>query len=178
MASWLLLAIVYAVQDSSTAHVRTTEPRIQALIDEGIARSETFRRLVTTLDASDVFVYVEPKLTRGALGGFLAHDLAGRGGWRYVRVSADFHGSHRRLVALLAHELQHAVEIAQAPEVRDAKTLQDEFRRRAIKFGCGGECYETQAAKDIESIVNVELGQPQSAGNPARRENQIAEPPG
>jgi hypothetical protein len=33
------------------------------------------------------------------------------------------------------------------------------FSRLAVKFGCGGtSCSETQAAKDIEHIVNEELG--------------------
>ena len=99
MAALVVLALTLTAQNSSTSHVRTTEPRILALVDEGIARSETFRRLVATIDESDVIVYVEPKMTRRALGGFLVHDIGGRGGWRYVRVAVDFQGSHRRLIA-------------------------------------------------------------------------------
>jgi hypothetical protein len=158
MATWLVLAMTLAVQDSSTRHVRTTEKRILALIDEGLARSRTFSRLVTLLDQSDVIVYVEPKQTRRALGGFLVNSIVARGEWRYVRVAVEFQGAHNRLIALLAHELQHAVEIALAPEVRDAASLERMFSRLAIKFGCGNtSCYETQAAKDVEWTVLKEL---------------------
>jgi hypothetical protein len=61
-------------------------------------------------------------------------------------------------VPLLAHELQHAVEVAQAPEVRDTRSVEQLFERLAITFGCGGTtCSETQAAKDVETKVSMEL---------------------
>jgi hypothetical protein len=157
MGAWLFLALL-AVEQPSTSHVRTTEARILALIDEGRSRSATFRQLVETLDESDVIVYIEPKRNREALGGFLLNDVAGRGGWRYVRVAVEVQGANRRVIALLAHELQHAVEVARAPQVHDAASLREAFSRQAVKFGCGGECYETQAAKDVEWTVNKELG--------------------
>jgi hypothetical protein len=158
MAMWLLLAMTLAVQDSSIRHVRTTEGPILTLINDGLARSETFRSLVKTLDHSDVIVYVVPKLTRRALGGFLVNNVVVRGEWRYLRVAVEFQGARNRLIPLVAHELQHAVEIAQHPEVRDAASLERLFTGLAIKFGCGGTtCYETQAAKDIEWTVSKEL---------------------
>jgi PadR family transcriptional regulator PadR len=153
----LAAALLSQVSEDHT-HVRTTEPRIRALVNEGKARSETFRRIITTLDASDVIVYLEPKVTRRILGGFLFHDVGGRGGWRYLRVAVDFHGAHNRVVSLLAHELQHAVEVAQAPEARDAGSLEKMFSRLAIQHGCGDtNCYETQASKDVEYAVGDEL---------------------
>ena len=140
-------------------HVRTTEPRILALVNEGKARSETFRRLVAALDASDVIVYLEPKMTRRMLGGYLFNNVGGRGEWRYLRIAVDFHGAHNRVIALLAHELQHAVEVAQAPGARDAGSLEKLFSRWTIQSGCGGttSCYETQASQDVESAVGNEL---------------------
>src|SRR5215467_9553019 len=61
-------------------HVRTTHPGILALIEAGLSRSDTFRRLVDTLNASDLIVYIEPKLTRQQLGGYLAHNVVIAGG--------------------------------------------------------------------------------------------------
>jgi hypothetical protein len=110
------------------------------------------------LDDLDVIVYVEPKLTRQALKGYLAHNIVASGGYRYLRVAVETQGSVRRLVALLPHELQHAVEVAQDPEARDPEGLERMFDRLPVKFGCGGTtCSETQAAKDVEHAVSEEL---------------------
>jgi hypothetical protein len=158
MVTMVMVAVALTAQDASLHHVRSTDPRILSLIESGLTRSETFRHLVATLDDSDVIVYVEPKLTRQALKGYLAHNIVANGGYRYLRVAVDTHGSVRRLVALLAHELQHAVEVAQDPEARDAEGLERMFDRLAVKFGCGGTtCSETQAAKDVEYTVNQEF---------------------
>ena len=158
MVAMLALAATVTLQNGTVHHVRTTEPKIQSLIDAGLARSTTFRRLVETLDRSDVIVYVDPKLTRQALGGYLAHNIVVGGGYRYVHVAIDVHGAEGRLLPLLAHELQHAVEVSEHPDVRDSATIERLFEQLAIAFGCGGtSCSETQAAKDVEATVGTEL---------------------
>ena len=158
MLTIMMLSLALTAQDSPERHVRATTPRILELIDAGLSRSETFRRLVATLNESDVIVYIEPKLTHQALGGYLAHNVVAQGNYRYLHIAVQTQGSERRLVSLLAHELQHAVEVAQAPEARDAESLERTFSRLAVMFGCGGTtCYETQAAKNVEHIVNEEF---------------------
>ena len=160
MVTMMMLAAVLTTQDPSVRHVRASEPRIIALIDAGLSRSATFRRLVDVLDQSDVIVYVDPKQTRTGLSAYLAHNLIASGGYRYVHIALEAQGATVRLIALLAHELQHAVEVAQAPDVRDAESLVRMFERSTLKFGCAsgaGECYETKAAKDIEAAVLSEL---------------------
>ena len=143
---------------STTHHVRAADPIIVALFNAGMSRSSTFRQLVELLDRSDVIVYVEPQLTRQALGGYLAHNIVIGGAYRYLHVSVDVHGTERRLVPLLAHELQHAVEVATDAQARDERSVEMLFERLAVKFGCGGtSCSETQAAKDIEARVAGEL---------------------
>lgn len=154
MVAMVMLA---AVAEDHT-HVRATEPRTLALIASGQSRSPTFRQLVDTLNASDVILYVEPKRTRQALGGYLLHDIMTAGAFRYVHAAIDTTGADGRLIPLLAHELQHAIEVAQVPEVRDARSLEEMFGRSALQFGCGGTtCYETQAATNIEYAVGEEL---------------------
>ncbi len=158
MVAMMVLSAVLSAQDPSAHHVRTTDSKVLALFTDGMARSETFRRLVRTLDNSDVVVYVDVKTTRQALGGYLAHNIVVAGACRYVHVAVDVHGANGRLVPLLAHELQHAVEVAQEASVRDEKSLERMFERLAITFGCGGTTRsETQAAKDIEAFVSAEL---------------------
>jgi hypothetical protein len=158
MFTFMILAFAMSTQDSSDRHVRASEPKILALIDAGLSGSATFGRLVAKLNASDTIVYIDPKRTRQALGGYLAHNIVAQGEYRYLHVVVEISGSQRRLVSLLAHELQHAVEVAQTPDARDAESLERMFSRLAIKFGCGGTtCYETQAAKDVEYTVLEEL---------------------
>lgn len=159
----MLLALTVTAQDSWHRHVRATEPRILALIDAGLSRSPSFRALVATLDESDVIVYVGPKLGRPNLGGYLSHHVVSRGGYRYLRIAIETQGSHGRLVPLLAHELQHAIEIAQSPEARDANRLQLVFA--GLNVGCGSmSCYETRAAIAVQADVDRELKDPKASG--------------
>ena len=158
MAVLMVLALALTTQESVPLHVRTADSKVLALIDAGISGSATFRGLIATLNESDVIVYIAPKLTRDALGGYLAHNIVAQGEHRYLRIAVDIAGTKHRLVSLLAHELQHAVEVAQAPDARDAHSLERLFSRLAVGFGCDSSgCFETQAAKDIEKIVRAEL---------------------
>jgi hypothetical protein len=152
-------AVYDELRKSSAHHVRAADRRIIAIFEGGMSRSATFRLLVDTLDRSDVIVYVYPKTTtRQALGGYLTHNVVVAGGYRYVHIAVNQSGAQDRLVSLLAHELQHAVEIAQDPNARDEHSVQQLFDRLAVEFGCDNTtCFETKAAKDVETIVGAEL---------------------
>jgi len=151
-------AIYDELREPSKHHVRAVDRRINTIFEGGMSRSATFRRLVDILDRSDVIVYVDPKATRPALGGYLAHNVVAAGGYRYVHIAVNMSGAQDRLVPLLAHELQHAVEIAQDPDARDELSVKQLFDRLAVVFGCDGTtCSETKAAKDVETIVAAEL---------------------
>jgi len=154
MLTVMLLAAA-TVQGPPEQHVRTTEPRIAALIESGASLSPTFRRLVAALDASDVIVYVEPKQTRSRLGGYLAHHVVASGGYRYLRIAIEAGGPERRAIPLLAHELQHALEVALVPEARDAERIERLFIGQ--NAGCGSTCYETLAALEVQRMVALEL---------------------
>ena len=166
MFVFMVLALAVTTQETSARHVRATDPKVQTLIDAGTFGSPTFRGLIGILNESDVIVYMRPKLTRQALGGYLAHNIVARGQFRYLRIAVEIAGSERRLVSLLAHELQHAVEVAHAPGARDPESLERLFSGLAIAFACGGtSCFETQAAKDIEHIVNKEFATPRGGAS-------------
>lgn len=112
------------------------------------------------LDRSDVIVNIEPTHPRTGLSAYLAHTLVTSGGYRYLRISVEAQETSLRLVTVLGHELQHAVEVAQAPDVRDAESLVRMFKASRLNFGCAssrGECYETKAAQEIETAVLNEL---------------------
>jgi hypothetical protein len=169
MFSFMILSLAITIQDSSARHVRAAEPKIVRLIDAGISTSATFRGLIAALNESDVIVYLEPNRARHILGGYLVHNVVAQGDYRYLRIAVEIAGSERRLVALLAHELQHAVEVARTPDARDSESLGRLFGELAIKFGCGGTtCFETQAAKDIERIVREEFVTPPCSSSTRR----------
>jgi hypothetical protein len=108
------------------AHVRGADAKARMLLREGVARSATFRRLLDVLQSSDVVVYVET----GVLDrpGRLVFVTAGRD-CRFLRVSIRIPGRDADLIAWLAHELQHAVEIAAAREVTDQHAVLDLYQR-------------------------------------------------
>ena len=158
MVAMMVLSFVLMAQDPSAHHIRPTDPKIKRLFIDGLSRSPTFRSLVEALDRSDVIVYVDTKTTRPGLGAYLSHSITVAGAYRYVHIALDVQGARGRLVPLLAHELQHAAEVAAEPGARDLQGVDKLFERLAIPFGCGGTtCNETQAARDVEVAVRAEL---------------------
>jgi hypothetical protein len=143
---------------AATSHVRATTEEIRRILQAGLSTSPTFRRLVAALDDSDVIVYVEPKLARKGLGGYLSHAIVAAGSYRYLRVAVETAGPPHARVPLLAHELQHAVEVSRAQAVRDAESVERLFRTLAIPHGCSDSgCYETQEGTDAERLVRTEM---------------------
>jgi hypothetical protein len=53
------------------------------------------------------------------VGAYVSHDVAASGRRRYLHIAIETLGTDRHIFARLGHELQHAAEVAQAPEVRD-----------------------------------------------------------
>jgi hypothetical protein len=92
------------------------------------------------------------------MGGFVAHEITVTADVRYVRIALGRLDDGNRAIALIAHELQHAVEIANAPDV--GRTLSvTEFFAAINAGGCtaAGLCYETAAALAVQASVMREL---------------------
>ncbi len=143
-------------QEGSGA-VRPENPGIRALIATGMKRSATFRDLNSRLDRSDVIVYVRSSRCPGRVGACLAWASAG-GGVRRLLVTLDAFGrSPDELTALLAHELQHANEVAATLDITDLASFQRSFEFRGWKHGSG---FETGEAIDITRTVAGELARP------------------
>lgn len=153
----LVVSLSVTTHDAGSQRVRSDEPQIRELIAEGIARSITFASLVAAFDASDVIVYVEIRVVREGLGGFIPHNVIAAGTHRYVRLVISPIGRNERLIAVIAHELQHALEIAHAPQVGRSETVEALFARIGFRQGCPRSCYETIAAMNLERAVREEL---------------------
>ena len=98
--------------------LRATDPRMQALIVEGVRRSPTFARLLLELESTDLIAYVErvhnmPAVILGRLV-FISTSPA----QRYVRIQLGTGGTDFDAIVTLAHELQHAVEVGSSRRYR------------------------------------------------------------
>jgi hypothetical protein len=155
----MLTSFIAGTEPRDGSHVRTLDNGLRSVIDEGLARSTSFRGLITRLDGSDVIVYIERECPMSSrLFGRLT--LLGAGGdRRYVNVRISCMLTMTQQIAALGHELRHAVEIADAPSVVDDASLAAEYRRvgyasRAVRPGSG---FESRAAIDAAHQVWAEL---------------------
>jgi hypothetical protein len=140
--------------------VRATGPFSKKLLAAAIAHSPTVADLVQRLERSDVFVYVEVATIDIPTAKTVL--LATPGPYRYLLVSINYGQSPEQRAILLGHELQHAVEISEAPEVRDSGTLRALYRRIGWSAGAADkfETYLAQATgarvkRDIQSKLSA-----------------------
>jgi len=139
--------------------VRSTERFMIALIREGYDRSPGFRDLVDVLQQSNVIVFVQPASCAGGRIRSCLVSVNGSRRARHIRINVDPHTSHDWLIATVAHELQHAVEIAEHPDVIDGSGALELYRRIAVgrcREGLSEEC-ETERARATEAKVLEEL---------------------
>lgn len=143
--------------DPLIPRVRAVTPKMQKLIAEGVRRSNTFRHLIEAVDKSDLVVYLEAtnKLPVG-LDGRLTF-LTSAGGVRYLHVQITSSLGLAELIAIAGHELQHALEVAAHPEVRDGAALAKLYERIGIP-GIVKDRYDTNAAQSTGKRVRAELG--------------------
>jgi hypothetical protein len=111
------------------------------------------------LNDSDVIVYVETSVIRAAqLEGHLVHQIVATGTVRYLRLRLHPNGLVEQRMGVIAHELQHALEIAQAPNVGRSETVQSLFELIGFTSGAQcGDCYETTRAREVEHRVRGEI---------------------
>jgi hypothetical protein len=114
--------------DGPHNHIRTTDRRLLRLLRDGVRSSDTFRQLVDRLRRSDVVVYLDCGGGDPSAAGRLTF-ISAVGGYRYVHVRVARLASAAVQIALIGHELRHAVEIADAPGVVDASSLVREYEK-------------------------------------------------
>lgn len=136
-----------AERTSDSTRIRPTARRLRDAVERGISRSLTFRELIDRLEESDVIVHIAPQLQRreGIAGELQFATVSG--GARYLRVTVKVDLPMPELVAMIAHELQHAAEVAARPDVVDSASLEELYR--TIGFPSGLRCHDTHAARSI-----------------------------
>ena len=146
-----------ALAERSGPFLRTEDARMAAALVRGRDESPTFRAIVDRLGASDLIVYV----SRGSLAGQTSGAtqlLTSSGGYRYVRVTMELNPDTDVGVAMLGHELRHALELADAPWVNDDGGVLSLYREIGYS-SCTRPtpCYDTLEAVEAGRQVLVEL---------------------
>ena len=159
----LLVAAATASSFSSASpqNVRGASPRETALLQTLVARSATARTLTAQIGAEAVIVYVEIKLSM-AKGHGATRLAATTPSTQFIRITLGPGGHPDDLAALLAHELQHALEIARA-DVRN----NDDLRRLYRAIGeerATSMAFETVAAQEVGARVRQELSRRSGSG--------------
>jgi len=138
----------------SSAHVRSTNSRLGALIQRAGERSATFHRLVETIETSDSIVFIEAgQCGHGIRACFV--DVTGDASHRYMRVFVDIRKADWDLMGSIGHELRHTIEVIEVPQIRDNASMRLFYQQR----GTYGTAFarETQVAVDAGNTVRAEV---------------------
>jgi len=141
---------------ASSRRIRSTERHINMLLTDGVRRSKTFADLVWRIHRTDLIVYVETShdLAADTMGRLVLQGVAG--GQRYLRVQVRPRLDRDQTIAVVAHELHHAIEVADDRAVVDEKSLTDLYRRIGhISNGARG--FDTDGARATGLRVRGEL---------------------
>ena len=152
------------ISEAVAHHVRSTDPRVQEWLRRGAAESQTFRSLLNTLAESDLIVHVQPvdRLMNAGQTYFVTATQT----VRYVRIEVSFRGNLNETIALIGHELQHAVEIAQEPRIRDRQAL-SLFYKGLPGNSMSATEFDSIAARVIEDRVRREMWGARSDARPS-----------
>lgn len=139
------------------SHVRPLSRLSAAVLSEATERSPIVRQLVEALERTDVVVYLADSwsASTGEAPGFLTF-VSAAAGVRYLMVRMDYWRlSYLERVSLLGHELEHALEVAAAPEVRDDESLAALYRRIGWELAKGR--FESASARAMGKRVRSGL---------------------
>ena len=163
--SCVVLSVVLALAKVSAApstevRLRPQDARLEQVLKEGAARSATFKALVDRIEASNVIVYVALNpMMKSSLAGMLTW-MTRAGDYRYVRASISTELPFDQMIATVAHELQHAVEVIEDESVIDEKSLVALYRRIGLQHSTQAPArWETTAAQQAGFQVRRELVQ-------------------
>jgi hypothetical protein len=165
----LLLAAAASSLTSPPLNIRGVSPRETALIHDLVARSPTARTLAAQIESEAVVVYVEIRVSMRR-GHGTTRLAATTPSTRFIRITLAPGSNPDDLEALLAHELQHAFEMAHA-----GVATSDDVRRLYRAIGedrTADVSFETGPAQEVGIRVREELSRrgPQTGAQRARHD--------
>jgi hypothetical protein len=152
-------------------NLRSNEANVLLAMTACYDRSSTCRRLIDTIEDSTTIAYANTGWCRSSRPSSCLHFLSTAAGHRFLRITLDPALRGDTLIEMFAHELQHAVEIVRAPDVRDMDTLRALYQAIGYPRGSAGnrDEWETNDARHVTDLVSSELKQGRKAFLQARR---------
>src|SRR4029450_6688094 len=140
-------------------NLRSSDVATQLALTVCYNHSLTCRQLLEEIDSSSTVVYLSRGQCRPGVGGSCLRFSAASPDARYLHIVLEKGLSGDYLLKLLAHELQHVVEVVRAPEVVDISSFRLLYQR--IGFFLRGlgrqEDWETEEAQRIALVVSKEV---------------------
>jgi hypothetical protein len=151
-----MVAISMLIQGSRTfERVRTESPQLAQLMIRTHQQSATFRRIIATLEASDVVVYLAFGRCSNDVKACLQF-ISNADPNRYVLVKLDnFRSAPHELPGLLAHELHHAIEVSRAKAVVDSSSFLTFVTGKGPSSPPDREVLAQRIARDVEREINA-----------------------
>jgi hypothetical protein len=118
-----------ASANSEFGRVRSSHPRLAALISEARERSHTFRALMMSIEATDGIVFVDEGRCPHRAAACLTWHVTLAGSYRMLFVRVDMRKSDLDLMASAGHELQHALEVLANASLRSSAEIQLFYKR-------------------------------------------------
>jgi hypothetical protein len=139
--------------------LKPADAEMRRLIGEGYGRSTSFRELVDAIHRSNAIVTVQFGLCANGRFRSCVTNVAGDDRARSIRIKVNTRTTDNRLIATIAHELWHAMEILSEPDAINPERVLTLYRRigtGACRKGLSDRC-ETEAARAVEARVDEEL---------------------
>ena len=155
------------------AQLRPASALEAGMLEEGLCRSATLRSLVAAVETSDLIVYVNVRhfSSRRLAGGL--QFVGGTASSRFLRMVIGVTVDRPARLALLGHELQHAVEVADAPDIRSEMAFDDYYRSHGVP-GATLHAYDTEAARLAEARIRAEVAESLRAAGISDRRTSCA----
>ena len=141
----------------SGPHVRALDPAAAALMAEGQQKSATVRDLFKKLDGTDIVAYVRIAAPSAGTPKAALTFVGKSKILRFVMASIASDLPADRRIEMLAHELQHAVDVARLPWVTDNIQFQSYLSLTGWRDATTAVGYETATACRAERQARKEV---------------------
>lgn len=160
-------------------YVRILDRELKARFEAGVERSPTLRALLAQVaDAGSILVFVDCNMLLPTAMGARLNFVTSVAGLRYVRVAIDCTLVPRQQIALIAHEVQHALEIGNRPDIVDVDAMESFYEEIGFNSSKDGahKRFETTTAIAIQRLVYRELGDRHRKTSTSGSESVTTEP--
>jgi hypothetical protein len=143
--------------NSGDPHVRPADSSANVLVASAVERSAIVRDLATQLKATDVIAYVRVVPRAEGDRASSIHFQGRSSVSRFMVILVDQALPLERQIALVGHELQHAVDMAGATWITDQARMGQYFSLIGWKLPSPERGFETVSAMQTERNVTKEM---------------------